>query len=472
MAVKGWNGSVRAPYRLVPPEASLGCRFVLFRQFVDDDLGCASYLIGDESVGEAVVVDPAYEIEPYLEEAERRGARIVRTLETHTHADHVSGHGRLALEHGVPVSIHPAGDPEYPFDALADGQEIAVGDVVIRVVHTPGHRPEHCCFAVVDRSRGDDPWLVVTGDSLLVGSAARPDLAVEAVEGARDLHRSLRSLLELPDGVEVYPGHIAGSLCGAQMSSKASTTIGFERRFNHAVLTDVDEFVAEASASSAPRPPNMDRIVSINRGPFLGAPEPLGSVTDGGDAVVVDVRRTELFAAGHAPGALNVPLDDSSFPTKAAFVIPPDGRVALHANCQEDAERAARGLRTVGIFELVGRLLDPPDGEHVETVEVADLDALLADGEVTVLDVREKDERDEGYIAGSRHIPYRLVPAWIDDLRDSQPVVTICSTGSRAAIAASVLVAQGIEARPVLRGGVQDWADHGGETVAFRRCGT
>jgi hydroxyacylglutathione hydrolase len=444
---------------------------VLFRQFVDDDLGCASYLIGDEKAGEAVVIDPGYEVEPYLEEAERQGARIVRTLETHTHADHVSGHGRLALEHGVPVSTHPAGDPEYPFDPVEDGDSIDVGEVTIRVLHTPGHRPEHCCFAVVDRSRGDEPWLLITGDSLLIGGAARPDLAVEAVDGARDLHRSLRTLLELPDGVEVYPGHVAGSLCGAQMSSKASSTIGFERRFNHALNVAEDDFVAESTGSSAPRPPNMERIVELNRGPFLGAPEPLGTIDEPGGAVVLDVRSPDLFAAGHAPGALNVPVTDSSFPTKAAFVLPAGASVALHADSQEEAERAARGLRAVGILELAGRLLDPPAGERTQTVELEELEALLADGEVTVLDVREKDERDEGYIAGSRHIPYRLVNAWADDLRGEQPLVTICSSGSRAAIAASVLTAEGIDARPVLHGGVQDWADRGGETVAFRRCG-
>jgi hydroxyacylglutathione hydrolase len=445
---------------------------VLFRQFVDDDLGCASYLIGDEKTGEAIVIDPAYAIEPYLEEAARREARIVRVLETHTHADHLSGHGRLALEHGARVSIHPAGEPEYPFDPIGDGDEVPVGEIAIRVIHTPGHRPEHCCFAVIDRSRGDEPWLVITGDSLLVGSAARPDLAVEAADGARDLHRSLRQLLRLPDGVEVYPGHVAGSLCGAQMSSKASTTIGFERRFNAAVSKDEDAFVAEMSAGSAPRPPNMERIVELNRGAFVGASEPLGTTADPGDAVVLDVRRPEDFAAGHVPGALNVHVTDSSFPTKAAFVIPPGSRVAIQADTEDDAERAAKGLRAVGVLDLAGRLVDPADGERSQTVELEELDALLADGKVTVLDVREKDERDEGYIAGSRHIPYRLVPAWIDELRDAQPVVTICSSGSRAAIAASVLVAEGIEARPVLHGGVQDWAERGGDTVAFRRCGS
>jgi hydroxyacylglutathione hydrolase len=444
---------------------------VLFRQFVDDDLGCASYLIGDESAGAAVIVDPAYAIEPYLEEAERREARIVRTLETHTHADHVSGHGRLALDHDVPVSAHPAGEPEYPFDALAHGDTIELGQVAIRVVHTPGHRPEHCCFAVVDRSRGDEPWLVLTGDSLLIGAAARPDLAVEAAEGARDLHRSLHGLLDLADGVEVYPGHVAGSLCGAQMSSKASSTIGFERRFNHALGTDEETFVAEASAASGPRPPNMERIVSLNRGPFLPAPQPLPVLDAPGDAVVLDVRSVEEFAAGHVPGALNVPFTDSSFPTKAAFVVPAGARVALHAVSQADADRAARGLRAVGILELAGRLRDPAAPERMGTIELEDFDQVLAENGVSVLDVREKDERDEGYIAGSRHIPYRLVRTWVDELRE-QPVVTICSSGSRAAIAASVLVAEGVEARPVINGGVGDWAERGGETVAFRRCGS
>src|SRR6266700_2143759 len=142
---------------------------MLFRQFVDEDLGCASYLVGDEAAGEALLVDPAYAIEPYLAEAERLGVRITRVLETHTHADHVSGHGRLALEHGATVGLHPAGNPEYPFEPLEDGSEIEVESVRVRVLHTPGHRPEHCCFVVGDA--------VLTGDSLFVGSVARPDLA-------------------------------------------------------------------------------------------------------------------------------------------------------------------------------------------------------------------------------------------------------------------------------------------------------
>ena len=442
---------------------------MLFRQFVDDDLGCASYLIGDEDSGVAVVVDPAYEIDRYLEQAEADGVRLVRVLETHTHADHVSGHGRLALEQGLPVSIHPAAEPAYAFDPLEDGQELNLGAVTIRVLHTPGHRPEHCAFEVVDGERGDEPWLTLTGDSLFVGDAARPDLASEAAEGARGLYKSLQRLLELHDGVEIYPGHVSGSLCGTGMSSKASSTIGFERRFNQALRAkDEEAFVADAIRTGV-RPPNMDRIVELNRGPFVGAPAPLQPVNGGGAGAVLDVRDADDFATGHAKGALSVPVDGGNFATKAAFVLPPDERVLIHAASAEQADRAGRGLRSVGIFDLAGYLVGPPSEERLPSVGIEELERLVDAGSVEVLDVREPHERDEGYIPGSRNIPYRLVREWADDLQGGKPVVTICSSGPRAGVAASVLAAEGVDARPVLNAGVPDWK---GETVSFRRCGS
>ena len=442
---------------------------MLFRQFVDDDLGCASYLIGDEDTGEAVVVDPAYEIERYLGQAEQDGVRIVRVLETHTHADHVSGHGRFALDHGLPVSIHAAAAPEYPFEALEDGGTIELGSVCIRVVHTPGHRPEHCCFEVIDRERGDEPWLMLTGDALFVGDAGRPDLASEAAEGARDLYHSLQRVLQQQDGVEIYPGHVSGSLCGAGMSSKASSTIGFERRFNHKLgLAAENEFVAESIKTGA-RPANMERIVALNRGPFVGAPEPLEPLNGGGEAAIVDVRPAEEFAGGHVRGALSVSVDGGNFPTKAGFVLPPDERVVIHAATAEQAERAARGLRAVAIFDVAGYLVGPPSEERLAPVELEELQGLIEADAVQVLDVREPHERDRGYIPGSRNIPYRLVREWADDLQGGKPVVTICSSGPRAGVAASVLAASGVDARPVLHGGVADWD---GDTVSFRRCGT
>jgi hydroxyacylglutathione hydrolase len=442
---------------------------VLFTQFLDDDLGCASYLVGDEHAGVAVVVDPPYAIEPLLAEAERREVRLVGVLETHTHADHVSGHGRLALEHGVPIRVHRAAEAAFPHEPLEDGSEVEVGDVVLRTIHTPGHRPEHCCFAVIDRSRGDEPWLVLTGDSLFVGDAGRPDLAVEAREGAEGLFHSLRRLVELGDGVEVFPGHVAGSLCGAAMSSKASTTIGFERRFNPALRAELADFVAGALGSQPPRPPNMEQIVELNRGELLGAQPPLERIESAADeAIVLDVRPTEVFAAGHHPGAVGIPVGGSSFATKAAFVLP-ERPVVLHAMDEEEAARAARALHAVGLFGIAG-WQEGGGAERLEPVSLDELERMLADDSIELLDVREADERDGGYIPGSRNLPYRTVRAAAENgLLDGRPVVTICESGPRAAVAASVLRAAGVNARPVLEGGVSAW---NGETTSFRRCGT
>jgi hydroxyacylglutathione hydrolase len=444
---------------------------VIFTQFVDDALGCASYLVGDADTGTAVVVDAAFAIEQYLEEAERRGVRIVRTIETHTHADHISGHGRLALEHGVPVSIHPAAEAAYPHDSMQDGDEIAVGQVVLRCIHTPGHRPEHCCLAVSDLSRGVDPWIVLTGDSLFVGDAARPDLAVDSREGAEGLFHSLRRLVELGDGVEVYPGHVAGSLCGKAMSSKASTTIGFERRFNRALAyDDVAMFIAESAAISIPRPPNMERVVEMNRGPFVGAqldPPEVPAPPEG--AHMLDVRPVVDFAEGHFPGALNVPISGSSFSTKAAFVVE-DGPIVVSASSATEAAQAIRSLRSVGLLDIAGYVLRGGT-ETLGLVTIDELDGLLADG-AELIDVREKDERDTGYIAGSRNIPYRLLVLGESDLPRDRPIVTICETGPRAAIAASILAARGFDARPVVDGGIDSWAAAGKPTVEFRRCGS
>jgi hydroxyacylglutathione hydrolase len=443
---------------------------MIFTQFVDDALGCASYLVGDPGTGQAVVVDPAYALEQYLDEAEKREVRIVRAIETHTHADHLSGHGRLALEHGIPVSIHPAAHAEYPHDPLEDGAEIVLGDIVLRCIHTPGHRPEHCCLAVSDRTRGPDPWIVLTGDSLFVGDAARPDLAVEAREGAEGLFDSLRRLVELGDGVEVYPGHVAGSLCGKAMSSKASTTIGFERRFNPALAyDDVAVFVAESSGISTPRPPNMDRIVELNRGPFVGEQDEPSELTTAPDGVqVLDVRPVEAFAAGHIAGALSVPVSGTRFSTKAAFVLD-SGPVVVSAQDEGEAALAVRGLNSAGHLDITGYILGGGP-KSLDLLSIEQLDALLEAG-AELIDVREKDERDTGYIAGSRNIPYRLLTLGEADLPRDRPIVTICENGPRAAIAASILAAHGFDAHPIVNGGIDSWVAAGKPTVEFRRCG-
>jgi hydroxyacylglutathione hydrolase len=437
---------------------------VLFRQFVDEDLGCGSYLVGDPASGEAAVVDPAFAIEQYVEAAAEAGVEIRRVLETHTHADHLSGHGRFALEHGVPVSIHPIAEPEYPFAPLADGDVVQVGSVAIRVVHTPGHRPEHCAFVV-------DETLVLTGDSMFVGDAARPDLAVAAREGARDLFHSLARLAELDDAVTVYPGHVAGSLCGVSMSPDHSTTIGRERGTNAALaFDDEQEFVLATASITVPRPPTTEQLVALNKGPWVALPELPAEVTATDGATVLDVRPFALHAAGHLPGALSVPVSASSFGTRAAFVVDVDEPILLHASTPEEAAQAAWELWAVGLLDLKGYLVSIDATETLATVDIAALKRLLDEGDVQLVDVREAYERDASYIPGSRNIPYRLLRHTAAESIDAdRPVITICEGGQRAAVAASLLQSKGFDASAVVGGGI---ADYDGELVSFRRCGS
>jgi hydroxyacylglutathione hydrolase len=413
---------------------------VLFRQFVDDDLGCGSYLVGDVDAGDAIVVDPAFAIEQYLEGARREGVRITRVVETHTHADHLSGHGRFALEHDLPTSIHPLARPEYPFDPLEDGLVLRVGSVAMRVVHTPGHRPEHCAFVLAEE-------LVLTGDSLFVGDAARPDLAIDAREGAADLHRSLRRLAELPAAVVVYPGHVAGSLCGTNMSDDHSTSIGRERQTNHALRAKLDEFVEESASMTTPKPPTTERLIALNRGPWVAARPPLREVDSVGDALVLDVRPVDTFAAGHLPGAISVALDGGSFATRAAFVLDPAERVVLHVQSQAEADEAARLLHAVGLFEQLG-FVRTEGRERLQTVSVQEVN-----GRMQMLDVREAGEEPR---TDWLTVPFRLLRIAPPKLDRSRPVFTICASGARATLAASLLVRQGFDARPVVGGGVGD----------------
>src|SRR5215217_3624365 len=245
---------------------------VIFRQITHDDLGCASYLVGDDEAGVAAVVDPRFEIDDYLTLARYLGVSIEHVLETHNHADHVSGHGRLAEATGATIHIHEGAHADYPHEGFEDGWELELGDVTVKAIHTPGHRPEHTAFALVDTERGDEPWAVLTGDSLFVGDVARPDLAVDKEEGARGIFHSLHDrLLALPDTCEVWPGHVGGSLCGGPgMDMKASSTIGFEREHSELLaIADENEFTRRATAALRPQPPNFQNIVAINRGPLV-----------------------------------------------------------------------------------------------------------------------------------------------------------------------------------------------------------
>jgi hydroxyacylglutathione hydrolase len=256
------------------------------------------------------------------------------------------------------------------------------------------------------------------------------------------------------------------------MSSKPSTTIGFERRFNHALVEPYDDFMARSSGPQPPRPPNMEAIVELNRGPFLGAQPALARLDlPPHDAVVLDVRDAHAFSDGHRTGALNVPASGSAFGTKAAFVLP-ERPIVIDAADEREAQKAASGLRAVGLFDLAGWRQGGGD-ERVEPVTIEELEQRLAAGDIELVDVREADERDQGFIPGSTHLPYRNArQAAANGLCGERPIVTICETGSRAAVAASVLHAEGIDARPVLDGGIALWRARGNELTTFRRCGT
>src|SRR3954452_17715007 len=224
---------------------------MIFRQITHDDLGCASYLVGDQDAGVAAVVDPKFDIEDYLALARYMGVSIEHVIETHNHADHVSGHGRLAAATGAAIHVHRDAGADYAHEPFDDGWELELGSVRVRALHTPGHRPEHTAFALVETARSDEPWAVLTGDTLFVGDIARPDLAVDREEGARDIFRSLNDrLLALPATTEVWPGHLGGSLCGGPgMDMKVSSTIAYERAHN-ALLgeDDEDRFVERVTA--------------------------------------------------------------------------------------------------------------------------------------------------------------------------------------------------------------------------------
>ena len=243
---------------------------MLFRQILHEDLSCASYLVGDTGAGVAAVIDPQWSIEPYLRLSRLHGVRIEHVLETHNHADHVSGHGRLAARRARPSTSTSSPTPSTRTRRSPTAGSSASGDVEIEALHTPGHRPEHTSFLLRDADRGGDPWAVLTGDSLFVGDVARPDLAIEKREGAAGIYRSLHErLMALPDDVEVWPGHLGGSACGSSgIDHKSTSTIGFEREHNRALrFASEGEFVEDAVATLGAPPPNVEHIVAINRGP-------------------------------------------------------------------------------------------------------------------------------------------------------------------------------------------------------------
>jgi rhodanese-related sulfurtransferase/glyoxylase-like metal-dependent hydrolase (beta-lactamase superfamily II) len=455
---------------------------VIFRQITHDDLGCASYLIGDEQAGVAAVVDPKLDIDEYLRLARYLGVRIEHILETHNHADHVSGHGRLVAANGARIHIHRVAGARYDHEPFEDGWELELGTLKVRALHTPGHRPEHTAFALVDTARSDDPWAVLTGDTLFVGDLARPDLAVDKEEGARGIFRSLHDkLLPLPDTCEVWPGHLGGSLCGGPgMDLKICSTIGFERATQTLLqVTDETAFVAATTLRLAPQPPNFQNIVALNRGPLATdsvdarplTPREVQQAPDDG-ALVVDIRTELEFDEAHIPGALSITAHRAGFGSKLAWLAEPGQPLVLVGRDDEDAARAAMLAAAVGLRAIAGHLAGGMTSwreealpvDRVVRLTVTELhDRWQADrGSLQILDVRERDEWAAGHIPGAVHRPYHDIHALPDGLDPFRPIAVICGSGQRSAVAASMLQHLGAEdVIHVVDGGVPAWQRQG-----------
>ncbi len=449
---------------------------MIFRQITHDDLGCASYLVGDEKAGVAAVVDPRFEIDEYLQLARYFGVSIEHILETHNHADHVSGHGRLAAATGAAIYIHSQAVPAYDHEAIEDGFELEVGELLIRALHTPGHRPEHTAFALIDRNRGDQAWAVLTGDSLFVNDVARPDLAIEEREGARDIYHSLQDkLLTLPDECEVWPAHLGGSMCGGPgMDMKISSTIGFERKHNPTLsIGEEREFVEQAVAKLGPQPPNFEAIVELNKGPLLTAgvevlplaPRQLDQKRSAG-ALIVDTRTDQQFDDAHIVGAVCNPMLIAGFGSKLAWLADRDREVVLVGRDDDDGRRAARLAVAVGISSLAGFLgggmtswrQEKREVERIERLPLDELKSRVDQDDLQILDVRERKEWEAGHIPGSVFEPWHDIDALPTGLDPDKPVAVVCGSGERAAVGASLVKRYGAtEVIHVIEGGVPKW---------------
>lgn len=454
-----------------------------FEHIFDEDLAQSSYLIGCQAQGTAVVVDPRRDIDVYLQRAERQGLRIVAVTETHIHADYLSGSRELAHATGAELYLSHEGDEDWKYAfgdvLLQHGDQISIGNVRLAAIHTPGHTPEHLSFLVTDRATSEIPTILLSGDFVFVGDVGRPDLLDEAAgftdtrfAGARDLFRSLRDrFLTLPDHVQVWPGHGAGSACGKALGAVPSTTVGYERLTSwwSAFVRDDDceGFTAALLEGQPDAPSYFGRMKRLNKaGPALlgergDVPELTTEELEGdlGDRLVLlDTRSADRFRADTVAGSLFVP-NGQNFVTYASYAIDPerDPRpMILLAHGQAEANRLRDTLSRVGIDRIEG-YVDTLDGlprRPIDSVEPSELHQL---GDTVVLDVRTANEYDAEHIPGARHIHVGKLAARVEDLPKDRPIVVHCQMGGRAAVAEGILRDAGFDRVIDLAGSFDAW---------------
>jgi len=456
--------------------------------FTQHYLGClshASYLIGDETTGQAVVVDPRRDIGVYLEEAEEKGLHITRVLETHLHADFLSGHLELAAATGAVISFGEKAHLDFPTEPVTHGQRLSLGEVTLEIRATPGHTPESICVVVYEHPEDSTPYGVLTGDTLFVGDVGRPDLLASSGTGfdaptlGRLLYRSLHEqILSLPDETRIFPAHGAGSSCGKQLSSETSSTIGEQRRSNYALqpMTE-DRFVSAVTEGLPTRPHYFSFDAQRNRQEHhlldetappkaLGLGDLLDRVAAG--AVPLDTREPSDFAAGHLTGAINVGLH-GRFAEWAGDVLGPDQQIVLVGDPETALESRVR-LARIGFDRVTGFLADPSQlfGEQPHLVEtssrltIQQLAELVGlEPAIQLVDVRNPGETAAGTLVGARVIPLAILVDSLDELDRGAPLVVNCAGGYRSLIAASVLRHAGFADVSDLVGGYGAWTAAG-----------
>ncbi len=463
---------------------------MFLRYFYDPRLAHASYLVGCQATGEAIVVDPGRDIEPYLDVAEAEGLRIVAAVETHIHADFLSGARELAERVDAHLFLSDEGDenwkytfaPKYEHTLLKDGDTFKVGNIKFEVVHTPGHTPEHISLLLTDTAGASEPMGIFTGDFVFVGSIGRPDLLEKAAgisgtaeASARQMFHSLERFKQLPDYLQVWPAHGAGSACGKGLGAVPSSTVGYEKLFNLGLRFDDEEKFVRWLLADQPEPPRyfavMKRLNKEDRPVLHALPQPehlpvdrLKALLDAG-ALVVDTRPTTAFAVAHVPGTINIPFDNS-FTTWAGWLLPYDRDFYLIAD-EARVPDVVRALISIGLDRVAGffcpSVVDQwmALGQPVQKYEVAlpqEIAEPVLRGDVILLDVRGEAERHEnGTIPGAHHIMLGYLPERVAELPTEKPVVVHCRTGHRSAIAASILQAHGVERVINMLGGFRDW---------------
>ncbi len=461
---------------------------MLLKHFFIGKIAHSSYIL---ACGRScAVIDPQRDVELYISEARALGVDITHILETHLHADFVSGHMDLAQKTGARIYVAKSAKCTFDHIPLSEGDTIELEDMVIEVLETPGHTPEHLSYVVIDKSRSDSPVGVFVGDTLFVGDVGRPDLFPNiAQELAGQLYHSLHDkLLQLPDYVEVYPAHGAGSLCGRAMGAKWTSTIGYERRFNAALqIKDKSMFIKSLTENMPPAPDHFSRCSDINRhGPARLAELPEVEVLSASqfrermsdpEVVVLDTRSYHAYAGLHIPGAWHLDLN-GNFPTFAGWVLPTEKDVLLVGDDYGKALEAITWARRVGVDRIVGYL----DGgmvawsaagygtRSIKLLSAEDLHEMITgDVDFVLIDVRAPQEYEDNHIRGAINIPVADLRTRYNDLNRDETTVLICSSGNRSSLSASILEQHGFKNVYNVAGGMTGYSA-AGYTRDCRAC--